>query len=71
MAISTSDAGSVVFAIPMVICLLISFFRLDEMIGRPKDQSVPRRRLTSWDENGQPQCEDPRPGEHGVYRQRY
>lgn len=71
MVVSLSDADSVVFAVPMVAGLLFSFFRLDELIGRPKNTLKRGRRLTSWDENGIPICEDPGLDQHKIHRQRH
>lgn len=71
MVVSFRVAGSVIVAAPMVAALVLSVFRLDELIGRPKGKIKRGRRFTGWDEKGVPVCEDPRPADYGVYRRRY
>ncbi len=42
----------------MVSLLFAGFFRLDELLGKPKQQ-LARRRMSGWDKNGRPVCADP------------
>lgn len=71
MTVSLTDAGSIVVVVPLVAGLLLNVFRLDELVGRPKGRPKRGRRLTAWDKDGLPMCEDPEPADYGVYRQRY
>jgi hypothetical protein len=59
MSVLQSTADSLLVAIPMVGLLFAGFFRLDELVGKPKKAMVTRHRLSSWDEEGRAVCVDP------------
>ncbi len=57
--LSSSDV--ILVAIPMVGVLIACFFRLGEMLGKPKKRVKMEHRgqMFEWDEHGQPLCADP------------
>jgi hypothetical protein len=56
-----SNTDALLVAIPMIGMLFAGFFRLDELLGKPKKmKSVEhRRQMSGWDERGRPLCADP------------
>ena len=59
MSVLQSNADSLLVAIPMIGLLFLGFFRLDELLGKPKKPVVNRRQMSGWDKNGRPLCADP------------
>jgi hypothetical protein len=59
MSTVQSDADALLVAIPMLAFLLMTFFRLDELVSRPKKRPENGRRLSDWDKDGRPICTDP------------
>jgi hypothetical protein len=59
MSVLQSNADDLLVAIPMVALLLVVFFRLDELVSKPKKPVDNRRRMSGWDKNGLPVCADP------------
>ena len=59
MTILESNTDALLVAIPMVGLLFAGFFRLDELFGKSKKTSAPRRQVAGLDANGQPACIDP------------
>jgi hypothetical protein len=59
MSVLQSTADSLIVAIPMVGLLFAGFFRLDELVGKPKKAMVAHHRLSSWDKDGRAVCVDP------------
>jgi len=55
-----SNADALLVAIPMIGILVVSFFRLDELVGkRNKKQVVHRRKIAGLDDKGRQVCLDP------------
>lgn len=71
MPTELSDADAFLVAIPMLVFGLIAFFRLDELLSRPKKQPCHGRRLCNWDKDGAPICTDPDWTVHAVARRKY
>lgn len=59
MSTVQSDADALLVAVPMLVFLLMTFFRLDELLSRPKTRPQYGRRLSDWDKDGRPICTDP------------
>jgi hypothetical protein len=59
MAILQSNADALLVAIPMIGLLIAIFFRLDEIVVKPRKQGGTRNKLSSWDKDGRPVCADP------------
>jgi hypothetical protein len=59
MAILQSNADALLVAIPMVGLLFAGFFRLDELVGKPKKRAQTRSKMSGWDQDGRPVCADP------------
>jgi hypothetical protein len=59
MSAMQSNTDALLVAIPMVGLLFAGFFRLDEMVGKPKKRTANRRQMSGWDKNGRPVCADP------------
>jgi hypothetical protein len=61
-----SDWDTFLYAVPLILALLIGFFRLDEHISSPQRKNRVRRTLTGCDANGEPLFSDPdgRPWKH-------
>jgi hypothetical protein len=59
VAAPLSNTDAFLVAIPMVLCLFIAFFRLDELVVKPRKQWKIGRSLSDWDEDGFPVCTDP------------
>jgi hypothetical protein len=53
----TLDA--LIFAVPMVLILFVCFFRLDELIAKPKKFSKHTQRFSGTDEEGHAICLEP------------
>jgi hypothetical protein len=68
MAVQQSNTDAFLVAIPMVVCLFGAFFRLDELVGKPRKQWKIGRSLSDWDEDGVPICTDPGVSANGVPR---
>jgi len=77
MSTGLSDADAFLVALPMLFFGLIAFFRLDELLSRPKkqpeDEKQPGhgRRLCNWDKDGVPVCTDPEWTMHAIARRKY
>lgn len=71
MSTVQSDADAFLVAIPMLVFLLAAFFRLDELVSRPKKQPRHGRRLCNWDKDGVPICTDPVWTVYTVVRRKY
>jgi hypothetical protein len=55
-----SNADALLVAVPMIGILVVSFFRLDELVGKSnKKQVVHRRKIAGLDDNGRQVCLDP------------
>jgi len=60
MSILQSNADALLVAVPMIGILVISFFRLDELVGKTKKRSVQQRRqIAGLDGGGRQICLDP------------
>ena len=59
MSVLQSNTDAVLVAIPMIGMLVAGFFRLDELVGKPKKSAEHRRSMSGWDEQGRPICADP------------
>ncbi|WP_263357024.1 hypothetical protein [Acidicapsa ligni] len=59
MTMIQSNSDALLVAIPMIGILLGGYFRLDEMLIRPKQQVEQRRQFSALNEHGQPVCIDP------------
>jgi hypothetical protein len=66
-----SDSDAFLVAIPMLVFGLIAFFRLDELLSRPKKRPGHGRRLCNWDKDGVPICTDPDWTVHTIARRKY
>lgn len=65
-AIVHSDLGMVLSAVPFVGMLLISIFRLDEVVSAPKSRARPRQGAAcSLNREGEPGCAT-QMGSHGA-----
>lgn len=66
MSLIQSNSDALLIAIPMIGILFAGFFRLDELLGKPKKQpSGQRRRMSGWDKDGNAVCVDPDGRMHG------
>jgi len=52
------------YAVPLLLALVIGFFRLDALISSPKRTYRGRRPVAGYDANGEPLLTDP-DGRHG------
>jgi hypothetical protein len=54
------------YAVPLLLALIIGFFRLDEFISSPDRKDRSRRPVAGYDTNGEPLLSDPdgRPWKH-------
>ena len=68
MSAVLSNADALLVAIPMVGMLFAGYFRLDELLGKPKKTQENRRQMSGWDKNGRPICADPDGRPSGVVR---
>ena len=59
MSVFQSNTDALLVAIPMIAILFAGFFRLDELLGKPKKPVEQRRKMAGWDEKGLPLCADP------------
>jgi hypothetical protein len=60
MSTLQSNADALLVAIPMIGILVVGFFRLDELVGKPnKRQIVHRRQIAGLDDKGRQVCLDP------------
>jgi hypothetical protein len=59
MSVIQSNADALLVAIPMVGMLFAGYFRLDELLGKPKKTLENRRQMSGWDKDGLPICSDP------------
>jgi hypothetical protein len=71
MAPATSDLGTFLAAFPLVLGLVASAFRLDELVARPAERQRRGRRLSGWDADGTPECADPEPAVLTIERRKY
>lgn len=71
MAPVQSDFAALLIGAPMVLLLIGAFFRLDTLMGNPRKPLQPGRRLTNWDANGVPVCDDPAPTGGATARRKY
>jgi hypothetical protein len=54
-----SNTDALLVAIPMVVLLVVSFFRIDELFVKGKRAPDRRRKMAGLDANGRPACLDP------------
>ncbi len=59
MSILHSNLDAFLVAIPMIGLLLVCYFRLDELVGKPKQTAERRRQIAGSDASGRPICIDP------------
>lgn len=59
MAMPLSNTDAILIAVPMIGMLFAGFFRLDELLGKPRKAVEHRRQMSGWDEQGRPVCTDP------------
>jgi len=59
MYVLQSNRDALLLAIPMVGLMFAGFFRLDEILGRPKKAPEMRRQRSGLDATGRPICMDP------------
>jgi hypothetical protein len=59
MSVIQSNTDALLVAIPMIGILIVGFFRLDELVGKPKKQGMPRRQISGLDAKGRQICLDP------------
>jgi hypothetical protein len=52
MSVLQSNTDALLVAIPMIGTLIIGFFRLDELVGKPKKQGMSRRQISGLDAKG-------------------
>jgi len=71
MSTVPSNSDTILVAIPMVVFLVAAFFRIDELVCRPRVAPKPGRSLSGWDERGVPVCSDPGAVGHSPLRRRY
>lgn len=54
-----SNADAMLVAIPMIGVLVVGFFRLDELVGKPRKVGAPLDQSIGRDADGQPVSLDP------------
>jgi len=59
MNVIESNAEAILVTIPMILMLLISFFRLDEVLGQPTKPMQRRRSFSHRDGAGVAVCVEP------------
>lgn len=59
MSVLQSNADALLVAVPMIGILVVSFFRLDELVGKSKKKPVQRRQIAGLDGRGRQVCLDP------------
>jgi len=60
MSVLQSNADALLVAVPMIGILIVGFFRLDELVGKPnKKQTTHRRLMSGLDDKGRQVCLDP------------
>jgi hypothetical protein len=69
MSILRSNLDALLVAVPMIGILVVSFFRLDELVGKNKKKPVQqRRKIAGLDGAGRQICLDPDGTEQPVAR---
>lgn len=59
MSVLQSNADALLVAVPMIGILIVSFFRLDELVGKSKKKPIQRRQIAGLDGRGRQVCLDP------------
>ena len=59
MIVSESTTNALWVAIPMIAVLFAGFFRLDELLVKPKKRRITRRNVGGSDRSGRQVCIDP------------
>jgi hypothetical protein len=59
MSVLQSNADALLVAVPMIGILIVSFFRLDELVGKTKKRHIQRRQIAGLDGSGRQVCLDP------------
>jgi hypothetical protein len=59
MSVLQSNSDAFLVAVPMIGILIVSFFRLDELVGKSKKRPGMRRQVAGLDGRGRQVCLDP------------
>jgi hypothetical protein len=59
MSVTLSNTDALLVAIPMIGILVVGFFRLDEMVGKPRKLAARRPQVAGTDGEGHQICLDP------------
>jgi len=59
MSVDLSNTDALLLAVPMIGLMAVGFFRLDELVGKPKKDAPIRRQVAGLDAKGRQVCLDP------------